>query len=180
MLRHSKLAFALLLALVFCAGGAQATSFNLGNISGPGTFTTGNSKAFGPFTDKIHFTIDPGVTLILKASAINPSWRHGGITDFDGTLSDSSGIILNGVASTDFSTPPYPDYLVSFANIVLGPGHYYISLFGNSWLDVNSVNSYTAKLQFAQTPLPGALLFMLTALGAFGVIGRRKTAKTAA
>ncbi len=182
MLRHHRFALALLLALVFgCAGGAQATSFNLGQVTGPGSFTTGNDKAAGPFTDTSHVTIAAGVSLIFKADIVNRVWRHGAIDDLDGTLSDASGVISDGDATTVYpSSYPYPSRLVTFTGTVLGPGHYYISLFGNSWLDVNSVNSYTANIQFAQTPLPGALLFMLTALAGFGLLGRRRSGRSAA
>jgi len=181
MLRHNRIALALLLALVFgWAGGAQATSFNLGQITGPSAFGTGNNKAAGPFTDKIHFTIAAGVSLVFKADVVSNFWRHGAIDDLDGTLSDASGVILDADALTVYPiTSPYPTRLVTFAETVLGPGHYYISLFGNSWLDVNSINDYTASIQFAQTPLPGALLFMLTALGGFGLFGWRRSGKTA-
>jgi hypothetical protein len=180
MSRHSKILLAVLFALVFgLAGSAQATSFSLGNISGPGVFSTGNSKDYGPFTDKVHFTIDPGVTLIFKATAIAYGWRHGGIPDFDGTLSDASGIIQNGDASAVYFPNPYPNYMVTFPDIVLGPGHYFVSLFGNSWLDVNSHNDYTIKVTFASTPLPASLLLMLTALGGFGLLGWRRFGKSA-
>ena len=181
MSRQILIRFTLLLALLFgFAGGAGATSFNLGNISGPGDFTISNNKAYGPFTDKIHFTIDPGVSLIVNIGVVNDFWRHGGIDDLDGTLSDDSGVILDGDGQTVFPiTSPYPSRLVTFAQTVLGPGHYYISLFGNSWLDVNSINQYSAHIQFAATPLPASLLLMLTALGGVGVLGWRRNRNAA-
>lgn len=95
MTRLPKIGLALLTALVVgFSSGAQATSFNLGNISGPGVFSVGNSKAPGPFTDLIFFTIDPGVTLNFGAFVFNAFGRHGAIGDMDGTLSDASGVIL--------------------------------------------------------------------------------------
>jgi hypothetical protein len=185
MLRHSRIGFALLgafaigaLVLGF-AGGAKATSFNLGNISGPGSFSFGNSKDLGPFTDKVHFTIDPGVSLIFSADAVNHTWRHGGIYNMDGTLSDASGVILNGDGALVNPPFPYPDAIVSFQNIVLGPGHYFLSIFGNSESDVGVWNDYTGNIQFAATPLPAALLMMLTALGSFGFLGWRRKGKAA-
>ena len=181
MTRHSKIGLAFLVALIVgFAGAAQATSFSLGNISGPGTFSFGNTKDPGPFTDKVHFVINPGVSLIFSAEATNGFWRHGSIFDMDGTLSDASGIILNGDAVTNYPiSSPYPERVVSFANTVLGPGHYYISIFGTAFSDVGGINSYTGNIQFAQTPLPASLLMMLTALGGFGLLGWRRIGKSA-
>ena len=180
MSRHFKITFAFLLALLFgLAGGAHATSFSLGNISGPGTFSFGNSKDLGPFTDNVHFIIDPGVSLIFSATATNHTWRHGGIYDMDGTLSDASGIILDGDSALVNPPFPYPDSVVTLQSIVLGPGHYYLSIFGTSESDVGVWNDYSGTIQFAQTPLPASLLFMLTALGAFGFLRMRKAACSA-
>src|SRR3954470_20518584 len=125
MTRFHKIGLVLLAALVVgFSGGAQATSFSLGNISGPGTFSFGNDKDLGPFTDKVHFVIDPGVTLTFSADATNHTWRHGGIYDMDGTLSDDSGVILNADADLVNPPDPYPDRVVTFQSLVLGPGHY--------------------------------------------------------
>jgi len=95
MTRHSKLAFAFLLALLFgFAGGAQATSFGLGHIS--------------------------------------------------------------------------------------GPGHYFLSLFGTATNAFPGPSShYSGTIQFAQTPLPASLLFMLTALAGFGLLNRRRIGTSA-
>jgi hypothetical protein len=180
MTRFHKIGLVLLAALVIgFSGGAQATSFSLGNISGPGTFSFGNNKDLGPFTDKVHFIIDPGVSLILSADATNHTWRHGGIYDMDGTLSDASGVILN--ADADLVNPPYPypDRVVILQSILLGPGHYYLSIFGTSESEVGVWNDYSGTIQFAATPLPASLLFMLTALGAFGLLGWRRIGKSA-
>jgi hypothetical protein len=179
-MRHSKTGLALLLALVFgLAGSAQATSFTLGNISGRGSYTIYDSKDPGQFTDKIHFTIDPGVSLIFKASVINYTWRHGGIYDMDGTLSDASGVIRNADAETIYSSAPYPNRLVTFPATTLGPGHYFMSIFGNSFSDVLASNTYLAHIQFAATPLPASLLLMLTALGTIGGLGWHRLRKSA-
>ena len=183
MLRHSRFGLVLLGALAMAlvlgfAGGAKATSFNLGNISGPGSFSFGNNKDLGPFTDKIHFTINAGVTLTFSATAVNHTWRHGGIYNMDGTLSDASGVILNGDAALVNPPFPYPDAVVSFQNIVLGPGHYFLSIFGTSESGVGVWNPYSGTIQF--TPLPASLLMMLTALGAFGFLGWRRNGKAAA
>lgn len=180
MLRHIKIASAFLLALVFgFAGAAQATSFSLGHITGPGDFSFGNSKDLGPFTDKVHFTIDPGVTLIFSATAVNHTWRHGGIFDMDGTLSDASGVIQDADANLVNPPFPYPDRLVTFQDIVLGPGHYFLSIFGTSESDVGVWNDYSGTIQFSATPLPASLLLMLTALGAIGGLGWRRIGKAA-
>lgn len=178
MPRH-KISLVLLLSLVFgFAGAAQATSFSLGNISGPGSYSFGNNKDLGPFTDNVHFIIDPGVSLIFSAVATNHTWRHGGIYDMDGTLSDASGVILDGDSALVNPPYPYPDSVVTLQSFVLGPGHYYLSIFGTSESDVGVWNDYFGTIQFAQTPLPASLLLMLTALGGFAVLAlrRRETA----
>jgi hypothetical protein len=182
MTRHTKFGLAILVAFIFgFAGAAQATSFSLGNISGPGTHAFGNNKDPGPFTDRVHFVIDPGVTLTVKVDAKNEFWRHGGIDDMDGTLSGSSGVILNGDAITTFPlSSPYPIRLVTFADIVLGPGHYFVSIFGTANSDVGGINTYSGTIQFGATPLPASLLMMLTALGGFGLLGWRRIGKSAA
>ena len=182
MTRHHKFGLALLLALIFgFAGGAQATSFSLGSISGPGTYSFGNTKDPGPFTDRIHFTIDPGVTLTVSVDASNPFWRHGGIDDMDGTLNDASGVILDGDALTTFPiSSPYPIREIHFVDIVLGPGSYFVEIFGNAFSDVGGVNTYSGTISFTQTPLPASLLMMLTALGGFGLLGWRRHKRAAA
>jgi hypothetical protein len=180
MTRHLRIGLVLIATFIIgFAGGAQATSFNLGNISGAGSFSFGNSKDLGPFTDKIHFTIDPGVSLIFSADAVNHTWRHGGIYNMDGTLSDASGVILNGDAALVNPPYPYPDAVVSFQNIVLGPGHYFLSIFGDSESDVGVWNDYGGTIQFTATPIPAALLMMLTALGGLGLFGWRRNGKAA-
>ena len=176
MTRFHKIALVLLAALVIgFSGGAQATSFSLGHITGPGTFSFGNDKDPGPFEDRVHFIIDPGVSFIVKVDAKNAFWRHGGIDDMDGTLNDASGVILNGDALTTFPlSSPYPIRVITFADIVLGPGHYFISIFGTPFSDVGGRNTYSGTVAFAATPLPASLLLMLTALGAFGALGWRR------
>lgn len=179
-MRHGTIGLALLLAAVFgFAGAAQATSFNLGNISGPGQFAFGNNKFVRPFTDKVHFTINPGVTLTFSAFVSTGFARRSHILDMDGTLSDDSGVILDGDA---FTVMPegFPDRHVKFQNTVLGPGHYYLSIFGTA----TSTNpgpmsrAYAGTITF--TPLPASLLFMLTALCGLGIFGRHRAKQTAA
>lgn len=180
MTRFHKIGLVLLAALVIgFSASAQATSFSLGNISGPGTFSFGNDKDLGPFTDKVHFIIDPGVSLIFSADATNHTWRHGGIYNMDGTLSDASGVILD--ADADLVNPPfpYPDRVVTLQSILLGPGHYFLSIFGTSESEVGVWNAYSGTIQFAATPLPASLLLMLTALGGLGVLGWRRSEKAA-
>jgi hypothetical protein len=180
MTHHSKVGLALFLALIVgLAGSAKATSLSLGHISGPGVFSTGNNKDIGPFTDRIYFLIEPGISLIFSATVLHHTWRHGGIYDMDGTLNDASGVILNGDATTIF-TSPYPDRLVTFPEIVLGPGRYFVSIFGHSSMEVHSFNDYSIKATFAATPLPASLVFMLTALGAFGGLGLRRMQRSGA
>lgn len=175
MTRNSKIAFAFLLALLLgFSGGAQATSFNLGNVSGPTQFSIGNQKLPGPFLDKFHFTIDPGVSLNFSAFANTGPSRHDAILDMEGTLSDASGVILNADAVTVITI--YPDRQLTFPSTLLGPGHYFLSIFGTETSDVSIGGPYTGTLTFAATPLPGALLLMLTALGGFGLLGWRRKA----
>src|SRR4051812_3194813 len=137
MTRGSKIGFALLVAfLAGFSGTAQATSFNLGNVSGPSVLSVGNGKDVGPFTDNYYFTINPGLSLVFSALVTDETWRHGGIYDMDGTLSDSSGIVQNGDATTSDFPPPYPVRSVNFMTTLLGPGVYKLSIFGNSESDV--------------------------------------------
>jgi len=179
-MRHIKIGLSLLVALlVGFAGMAQATSFSLGNVSGPSVFNVENIKDTGPFLDKIHFIIDPGVTLVFSALVGNYATRHDGIYDLEGTLSDASGVILNGDAVV-INPLPYPDREITFPATLLGPGHYYLSLFGHAYTDVARGSPYYATIQFAATPLPASLLMMLTALGGFGLLGWRRSGRAAA
>ena len=184
MQRCRRLRFASLVAFIlgFAAlgftGAAQATSFTLGTISGPGTYTFGNNKDLGPFTDKVFFTIAPSVSLIFSAEAVQNTWRHGGIYDMDGTLLDASGIIEEADAVLE-NFHPYPDRRVSWQSMVLGPGTYHLDIFGTSQSDVGVWNDYSGTVQFAATPLPGSWLLMLTALGGFGLLGRFRGGKPA-
>ena len=175
MTRHRKIGFALLVAfIVGSAGTAQATSFNLGNVSGPSVLSGTNKKDVGPFTDNYYFTIDPGVSLLFSARILSNSFRYGGIYDLDGTLS-GSGINLDGEASL-ISPGLYPTSQVTFLATLLGPGTYKLSLFGTSTLYLPSYNDYYATITLAApTPLPPALFLMLTALGALGWFGRRQS-----
>jgi hypothetical protein len=177
-------AFLFSLVLAFAtfgfAGVGQATSFSLGHITGPGSFFVGNNKDPGPFEDRVHFIIDPGVHLIFSAEIRSDFWRHGGIDPFNGNLSDLSVIIENADSVTidDAVHSPYPYTLVTFGRIVLGPGHYVISMFGTAFSDVGAHNSWGGTVVFSQTPLPGAFLLMLTALGGMGVLGRFRGRKS--
>jgi len=177
MPRSRRLGFASLVAFIlgFAAlgftGAAQATSFTLGPISGPGTYAFGNNKDLGPFTDKVFFTIVPGVSLIFSAEAVQSTWRHGGIYDMDGTLLDASGVIEDADAVLE-NFHPYPDRRVTWHSMVLGPGTYHLDIFGDSQSDVGVWNDYSGAVQFAATPLPGSLFLMLTALGGFGLLAR--------
>jgi len=185
MLRSRTHGFAFFFAFILgwntlgFTGAAEATSFTLPTITGPGTYDFGNSKDLGPFTDHVYFTIAPGVSLIFSAEALHSTWRHGGIYDLDGTLTDASGIIEQADSVlTNFH--PYPDVLVTWRSKVLGPGNYHLDIFGNSQSDVGPVpNDYAGKIQFAATPLPGALLLMLTALGGMGLLGRFRSRTSA-
>jgi hypothetical protein len=180
MLRSRALGFAFSVAFILgFAEAAQATSFTLGTIAGPGTYNFGNSKDLGPFTDRVYFTIAPGVSLIFSGEALHSTWRHGGIYDLDGTLTEASGIIAEADAVfTNFH--PYPDVLVTWQSIVLGPGNYHLDIFGNSESDVGpDPNDYSGQIQFAATPLPASLLLMLTALGGMGVLGPFRIRKSA-
>ena len=98
----------------------------------------------------------------------------------DGTLNDASGILLNGDAATVNPPFPYPNRTVTLQSIVLGPGSYYLSIFGTSESDVGVWNDYAGTIQFTATPLPTSLLMMLTALGGFGLLGWRRNNKAAA
>jgi len=181
MLRSRIFGSALFFAIVLgFSGAAQATSFSLGPISGPGSFSIGNTKDPGPFEDRVHFTIDPGVTLLVNAKAFNQSGRHDGIYDLDGTLNDSSSVLLEGDSQTlpGLGGQPYPYQLVTFASIVLGPGSYYFSIFGTEDSDVGISSDWAGTVTFSQTPLPPALILMLTALGGMGLFGRSRSRKS--
>jgi hypothetical protein len=176
MTRHNRIGLVLILALAFgFAGTAQATSFSLGHITGPGAYAIQNNKSPGAFEDRIHFVIDPGIHLVFSAKVHNQSDRHDAIHDLDGALTYHSAIIEDADAR-EVGSPtgfPYPYYLVTFEKIVLGPGHYVITMFGHTTSDiVGKTSQWAGTVTFSQTPLPGALLLMLTALGAFGLIGR--------
>ena len=173
MPRFSKLSLALFAALCFAfAGGARATSFNLGPVSGPFLFTAMNGKLAGPFVDNFHFSLNPGVTLIFTADFSQSSLReHWDIPDLDGTLSDVSGVILNGDASSIDEPYGYPTRLVTFRPLQLGPGHYVVSIFGHAISDVGATIVYAGTIRLAQTPIPASLLMLLTALGAFCWLG---------
>jgi hypothetical protein len=123
MPRQSRLGLALLAAsMLGFTGTAEATSFDLGSVSGPKQLSGMNNKLPGPFTDHFYFTIDPGVTLIFRAWFNAYSFRHWDIADMDGTLSDASGVILNGDAETRYDSGPYPRRLVTYNAHTLGPG----------------------------------------------------------
>ena len=181
MTRHSKIGLALLVAFVAgFAGGAGATSFSLGNISGPGTFSFGNNKDPGPFVDKVHFIIDPGVMLDFTAFATTGFSNRSWILDMDGTLSDASGVILDADAVTLFAPEGFPKRDVNYPKTLLGPGHYFLSIFGTATHAFPGPSSpYSGSITFAATPLPASLLFMLTALGASGLLGWRRIGKSA-
>jgi hypothetical protein len=167
MPRFSRLSLALLAVLCLgFAGSARATSFSLGHVSGPFSFSVMNGKLTGPFVDKFHFIIDPGVSLIFTADFNLYSFRHWDIADLDGTLSDASGVILNGDASSLDEPSGYPRRLVTFPSLQLGPGHYFVSIFGHAFSDVGATIVYSGTIQLARTPIPTSLLMLLTALGA--------------
>jgi hypothetical protein len=174
MTRLKKIWPALLATFIIgYSGGAQATSFNLGSISGPGVFSVGYTKDPGPFTDLYFFTIDPGVSLDFSAFVFNAFGRHSAIGDMDGTLSDASGVILDADA-IDNGDPmfPAPHRELTFPQTLLGPGNYKMAIFGTVFSDVGISADYSGTVTFAATPLPGALLLMLTALGGVGLLGR--------
>jgi hypothetical protein len=171
---------AFVLGLAALTGAAQATSFSLGHITGPRTFSVGNNKAPGPFEDRVHFIIDPGVHLVFRADIRSDFWRHGGIDPLNGKLTYHSAVLENADSVTldDPSHSPYPYTLITFGKIVLGPGHYVMSMFGTAFSDVGAYNSWGGTVTFSQTPLPPALVLMLTALGAFGLIRPLQRIKT--
>jgi hypothetical protein len=179
MQRSRTLGFAFFIAFILgSSGAAQATSFSLGHVTGPGTFSVGNNKAPGPFEDRVHFIIEPGVHLIFSADIRSDFWRHGGIDPLNGNLTYHSAVLENADSVTldDLSHSPYPYTLVTFGKIVLGPGHYVISMFGTAFSDVGAQNSWGGTVTFSQTPLPTSLIFMLTALSTF-TFGLRRVRK---
>jgi hypothetical protein len=181
MLRSRSFGFAFLIAFILgFSGAAQATSFTLGPVSGPTIFDIGNSKGEGPFTDLYFFSIDPGVALDVSAFVTTGFSRISFIADLDGTLSGASGVIVDGDTSTVFSPEGRPKRDVNFATTLLGPGNYVLSLFGTATAAFPGPTSpYSGQIQFAATPLPGALLLMLTALGGIGILGRLRGRKSA-
>lgn len=54
-----------------------------------------------------------------------------------------------------------------------------MSIFGTEFSDVGISSSYSGTVTFAATPLPASLLFMLTGLCAFGLLGRFRIGKSA-
>jgi hypothetical protein len=176
--RRCRFALALVTAFIFggLSGSAAATSFSLGHIIGPGTFFVGNNKAPGPFEDRVHFIIDPGIHLVFNADIRSDFWRHGVIDPLNGNLTYHSAVLENADSVTidDPAHSPYPYTLVTFGMIVLGPGHYVISMFGTAISDVGASNSWGGTVTFSQTPLPASLFFMLTALSTFGGLGLRR------
>jgi hypothetical protein len=178
MTRHSKILFALLAAFVVgFSGGAHATSFNLGSVSGPTVLPVGYGKLPGPFTDHYFFSIDPGASLVFSALVTGDTWRHGYFSDFDGTLSDASGVILDGDSLYYHTQNPYPYFQVAFPNTLLGPGQYHLSIFGTAGSDVDSFTSYSGQITLAATPLPPSMLLMLTALGGVGLFSWIRSGK---
>jgi hypothetical protein len=166
--------FAFVIALLIgLSGAAQATSFTLGNVSGPTALAIGNNKGPGPFTDLYFFSIDPGVLLDVSAFVTTGFSRISFILDLDGTLNGAAGVIVNGDAHTVFAPEGFPKRDVIFATTPLGPGNYVLKLFGTATAAFpGPTSSYSGNIQFAATPLPGALLLMLTALAGIGVLGR--------
>jgi hypothetical protein len=175
MQRSRPLGFAFFIAFILgFTGAAQATSFSLGHITGPGIFSVGNYKGPGPFEDRVHFIIDPGIHLVFSADIRSDFWRHGVIDPLNGNLTYHSAVLENADSVTidDPAHSPYPYTLVTFGKLVLGPGHYVISMFGTAFSDVGASNSWGGTVTFSQTPLPPAFVLMLTALGAVGLFGR--------
>ncbi|MDQ7246652.1 hypothetical protein [Dongia sedimenti] len=173
MTRFSKLGFALLMALVSgFSGGAQAATIALGSYSGPSVIGVSQYRD-SPFVDDYQFTIGPGVTLQFSAFFSTGFSNRFWILDMGGTLSDSGGVILNGISETVL-LPPFPDRRVTFPVMTLGPGSYVLSILGTPTSAYSGITSfYSGSITLAAiTPLPGALLFLLTALGAFAWLGR--------
>jgi len=191
MKRSHPVGIVLLAAVFFgMVGQAGARTIDLGAISGPITFSIHHDKLVKPFNDQYLFTVDPGTTLDFSAFVSTGYSNRFWILDMDGTLSDTSGVIVNGDAVTNILPGAgFPDRDVTFPSTLLGPGDYVLAIFGTpSRAFPGPTSSYSGDIKFcsggvctspATTPLPASLPLMLAALAGLALAATRRAAMVA-
>lgn len=157
------------LAIASMQVSARAATIDLGDITNSSNDSFGGAVAFftpTPVSDQIAFHLSTesfvsGSLVNLPFSVTLPFFGTFAILDITGLAAEYNGSPLTLDASGNFSIAG-----------ALAAGDYLIDISGMTAGIIGGV--YHIALNASQTPIPGALLLFLTAMGGMGLVGLRR------
>ena len=162
------LGLAALVAVAIVSSSGPAHAISIGTLAIGTPFDDVIQSDSGPFSRQYDFHLDGNTEVTLLASAEGQTSGHFSVDALSISLFDSAANLIasaSGVPEAEFDS-------LAQTGVSLADGDYFVRVVGNAPPPFRAfVSVDLAANDFSPTPIPGAVIMLLTALGGLGGIG---------